>query len=736
MDRPFFLALALAACTAASPRPDAPQTPAAPPPPDSKRRPSPDAALVPPVAGKIPKDVTVHADKRIDDYFWLREKDTPKVLEYLRAEAAYTDAAFAKPTSALREHLYAELLSRIKEDDAAPPYRESGWLWSMRTEKGKPYPIYERRKSPDAPAQVTLDVNELAAGKKFLQLGAQAPNDDATLLAYSIDDTGYRQYALHVKDLRTGQTLAESIPRVDSFVWASDGRTLYYVVEDKVAKRPFQLYRHTVGSASPDALLFEEKDEMFDLAVHRSRDRALIFVESESHTASEVRFFAAADPSAKLTLIEPRSKDHEYFADHRNGLLYIRTNSGGRNFRLVTAPVQKPGRSSWTELVPHREDVMLAGVELFRDFLVLEEREQGLPQYAVVDLSKLSKLSSGARHRIEFPEAAYDLRSGWPAAPNREFDTDLFRFQYSSMVTPPSIFDYRMSTRERTLLKEQPVLGGYDKSRYEVERLSAPAPDGTPVPLTLLHRKGIARDGSSPLFLTGYGSYGASSPVSFSSERFSLVDRGITFAIAHVRGGGELGKKWHDQGRMMNKRNTFTDFVASAEHLIERGYTSKEKLVIEGGSAGGLLMGAVLNLRPDLFHAAIVAVPFVDVLNTMLDESLPLTTGEFEEWGNPKIESEYRYMRSYSPYDNLEARAYPAMLVKSSYNDSQVMYWEPAKYVARLRALKTDHNPLYFKINLEPSGHGGASGRYDRLREIAFDDAFVLNELGLKESKD
>ena len=680
------------------------------------------AAPQPPVAQKVPKDVTVHGDRRIDDYFWLREKDSPAVLQYLRAEAAYTDAAFARPSEALREQLYGEMLGRIQETDDQPPYRDRGYYWYSRTEKGKQYPILARKKTLAGPEEIVLDVNALAAGKKFLSLGGSRPSDDATLVAFSTDETGFRQYDLHVKDLRTGEVLPDSIPRVDSFVWAKDGRTLYYVVEHPVAKRPYRLYRHAVGQAGADELVYEEKDESFDLGVSRSRDLELIFVASTSHTASEVRFFRAGDPQARMTVIEPRSKDHEYDADHRDGQLYIRTNSGGRNFRLVVAPMSSPGRASWKELIPHREGVMLSDFDLFKDFLVLHEREGGLPQLAVRDLLR------GTSHRIAFPEAAYEVSPGQ----NREFDADTYRFGYTSLITPQSVFDYSMAARTRTLVKEQPVLGGYDRTRYEVERISARAADGVEVPISLVHRRGVARDGRSPLYLVGYGSYGYSYPVTFGSDRLSLLDRGMTCAIAHVRGGGELGKKWHDAGRMRNKRNTFTDFVAAAEHLIAQGYTAKDRLVISGASAGGLLMGAVLNLRPDLFRAAIVGVPFVDVINTMLDETLPLTVGEFEEWGNPRDEADYRYMRSYSPYENLQAKDYPALLVKSSYNDSQVMYWEPAKYVARLRAIKTGNNPLYFRINLEPAGHGGASGRYDRLREAAFDYAFLLGQAGLR----
>jgi oligopeptidase B len=728
---------ALVACASSAPRPEQEAQPAlrvqpvVSPSPVSK--PAPDTAVpTPPVAKKEPKDVTVHGDKRIDDYFWLRNKGTPEVEQYLKAEAAYADAMMAK-TKPLQETLYGEMLSRVQETDVSAPFRKDGFFYYTRTEKGLQYPILCRKQgSLTAQEQVLLDLNQLAQGKKFLSLDRWDVSDDGTLLAYSLDDTGFRQYDLHVKDLRTGKEGPEKIARVDSFAWTRDGKTLFYVTEDATTKRANQLWRHTVSvpGASPagdartnqDELVFEEKDEMFGLDVARSRSKKLVFVVSSSHTASEVRFFRADDPSARMTLVQPREKDHEYYADEGNGVLYIRTNSGGRNFRLVTAPLSSPGKEHWKELVPHRDDVMLLDVDVFKNWVVRYEREGGLPQVAVMDLH------GGATRRLQFPEADYHVSPDR----NEEFNQSAYRINYQSLVSPPAVYDYDMKTGARTLVKQVPV-PNYDPSRYEVERVWAPAQDGVRIPVALVHKKGVARDGKSPLYLYAYGSYGISIPDFFSQERFSLVDRGVTCAIAHIRGGGEMGKKWHDAGRMMNKKNTFTDFIAAAEYLIGQGYTSKDRLAIAGGSAGGLLMGAVLNMRPDLFKVAIASVPFVDVINTMLDESLPLTVGEFEEWGNPKEEPAYRYMRSYSPYDNVQATAYPIMLVRSSYNDSQVMYWEPAKWVAKLRATKTDSNPLLFKIKMDPAGHGGASGRYDRLRDVAYDDAFLLTYLGVAE---
>ncbi|HEY2031462.1 MAG TPA: S9 family peptidase [Myxococcales bacterium] len=749
--KPLALFFCLVACASSAPLKPAPEGATAPAPAAAAQRSASahPAGLQPPVAKKEPKDVTVHGDKRVDDYFWLRNKGTPEVEQYLKAEAAYADAMMEK-TRPLQEKLYGEMLSRVQETDVSAPFRKDGFFYYTRTEKGLQYPILCRKQgSLSAPEQVLLDVNQLARGKKFLGFGQWVVSDDASLLAYSIDDTGFRQYDLHVKDLRSGADRPEKIARVDSFSWTADGKTLFYVTEDATTKRANQLWRHTLsapagearangGGAGKDDLVFEEKDEMFGLDLGRSRSKKLLFLVSASHTASEVRFFRADDRSARMTLVQPREKDHEYYADEGGGLLYIRTNSqepalpatggarmraalvGGRNFRLVTAPLSSPGKEHWKEIVPHRDDVMLLDIDVFKDWVVRYEREGGLPQVTIMDLRH------GGTRRLQFPEPDYHVSPDR----NEEFNQSAYRINYQSLVSPPAVYDYDMKTGARTLVKQVPV-PNYDPSRYEVERVWAPAQDGVRIPVALVHKKGVARDGKSPLYLYAYGSYGISIPDFFSQERFSLVDRGVTCAIAHIRGGGEMGKKWHDAGRMMNKKNTFSDFIAAAEYLTGEGYTAKDRLAIAGGSAGGLLMGAVLNMRPDLFKVAIASVPFVDVINTMLDESLPLTVGEFEEWGNPKEEPAYRYMRSYSPYDNVEPKAYPIMLVRSSYNDSQVMYWEPAKWVAKLRATKTDSNPLLFNIKMDPAGHGGASGRYDRLHDVAYDDAFLLTYLGV-----
>jgi oligopeptidase B len=690
----------------------------------------------PPLARREALEHVVHGDRRVDHYAWLRHKENAEVITHLEAENAYTGAVL-KPTEPLQEKLYQEMLGRILQTDLSVPYRLRGYFYFTRTEEGKQYAFHcRRRDSEGAPEELLLDLNQLAAGHSFLGLGSFDVSPDNHVLAYSTDTTGFRQYTLHVKDLRTGETLPERIERVTSVAWASDNRTLFYTVEDETTKRSHRLYRHVLGSTMPDALLYEEIDQRFRIEVERTRSGAFLLLSIASHTTSEVRFLPVDRPTAEFQLIAPREDNHEYYADHHpgpvgessGGIFFIRTNSGGRTFRLVIAPVADPRRENWREVIANRAGVMLAATEVFQDHLVLLEREDGLPYLRNVEMNSNAPTALAASHRIDFSEPAYNASIG----ENPEFKASHVRFQYESFITPRSIFDYDVHTRERILRKQQPVLGGYESLQYVSERIHATASDGTRVPLSIVYRRDTPRDGSAPLLLYGYGSYGISVPVNFSSNRLSLLNRGVIYAVAHIRGGGELGKPWHDAGRMQQKRNTFTDFIAAAEHLIAQRYTSSEKLVIEGGSAGGLLMGAVTNMRPDLFRIVISHVPFVDVLNTMLDATLPLTVGEYEEWGNPQISEDYFYMKSYCPYTNLERKAYPTVLVKTGLNDSQVMYWEPAKYVAQLRALKTDANPLLFKINMG-AGHGGASGRYDYLREIALDDAFLLTQLGIHE---
>jgi oligopeptidase B len=680
------------------------------------------AALpAPPVAKKVPHETEVNGQKMVDNYFWLRDKPNPAVRAYLEAENAYTDAVM-KPTEAFQQKLYGEMLGRIKETDVEVPYREGDYFYYVRTEAGKQYGIRCRKKgSMDAPEEVVLDINQLARGQTFMSVAAYEVSPDGNMLAYTFDNTGFRQYTLAVKDLRTGKTLVDHAERVGSVVWANDNQTIFYTQEDAVAKRQFQFYRHTAGTAGPDVLVYEEKDERFQVGAYKTRSQEYIFLVSGSHTTSEARYIAAKDPTAEWKVMEPRKQDLEYYPDHNGDSFYIRVNDTGRNFRLVRAPVTDPGSANWKEVMAQSPDIMLDDVDFFKNFVVLYERENGLPQIRVTDLR------NSQSKKIEFPEPAYAAYS----YVNRMYDTTEFRYGYQSPITPASVFAYDMDKGTSTLLKQKEVPGGYDRSKYQVEQIYAPAADGTKIPVSVLHLKDMKLDGKEGLYLYGYGSYGVSIDMFFNPNIFSMVDRGVVTAVAHIRGGGEMGKAWHDAGRMMNKKTTFTDFISSAEYLTTHGYGSKDRLVIEGRSAGGLLMGAVLNMRPDLFHAALVGVPFVDVMNTMLDETLPLTVGEFEEWGNPKEKAAFDYMLTYSPYDNVAAKNYPNMLVKTSFNDSQVMYWEPTKYTAKMRALRTDHNILILKTNLSPAGHGGASGRYDRLHESAFDYAYILTQMGI-----
>ena len=680
--------------------------------------------LTPPVAKTIPKTDTLHGDVRVDNYFWLREKSNPDVLAYLEAENAYTDSLTA-PSAALQETLYQEMKGRIQETDLSVPYRYGGFFYYSRTEEGRQYPVRCRKPgSLEAEEQVTLDLNALAEGHSYLGLGAYAVSDDGHLLAYSTDVTGFRQYTLQVKDLRTGELLPDRIEKVVSVVWAGDNRTLFYTVEDD-AKRSYRLYRHTLGRAE-DTLVYEETDALFSVYAQRSRSTAFLFLTSASSKTTEVRYLPGDRPDGEWSLFRPRETDHRYYVDHHGDRFYVRTDKDktvgdAKNFRIVSAPLDAP--ADWTEFLPHDPAVKREDMDFFKSHAVISEREGGLEQLRVIKLG--SDLAGGDAHLVSFPEPAYSVRLDM----NPEFDTQTVRYQYQSLVTPASVYDYDMDTQAATLLKQTPVLGGYDPAEYVSVRLHAPASDGTLVPISLVSKKGTPGDGTAPLLLQGYGSYGFPYPVSFSSARVSLLDRGVTVAIAHIRGGGELGEDWREAGKMHRKRNTFTDFIACAEHLISEGYTSPDRLAIQGGSAGGLLMGAVINLRPDLFRAVLSQVPFVDVLNTMLDDTLPLTIGEYLEWGNPNVKEDYEYMRTYCPYTNLEAKAYPALLVKTSLNDSQVMYWEAAKYVAKLRALGTGDAALLLKTNMG-AGHGGSSGRYDALRETAFDYAFLLGELG------
>ncbi|HEU0054222.1 MAG TPA: S9 family peptidase, partial [Longimicrobium sp.] len=664
-------------------------------------------------------------DTRRDDYFWLRDdarKDTA-VLAYLEAENRYTEAMLA-PTQALQDRLFEEMKGRIKETDLSLPDRIDDWYYYSRTEAGKQYPIFARKKgSLEAREEIVLDLNQMAAGQRYFSLGAYEVSPDHRLVAFAVDTTGAERFTLMVKEIATGRILPDRVPNVNySLEWALDNRTLFYGTSD-AANRSYRIWRHTLGAApSSDVKVAEEADELFRLGVSRSKDRKYLFTYSGSFDSAEMRYLDASNPNGEWKLIRPRAAGVLYSAEHHGDRFIIVTNEGATNFKVVTAPVADPSPANWRDLVPASDSVLVDNIDVFRDHLVLYLRSQALRQIRILDFA------SGQAHDVTFPEPVYTAGPG----SNPDFNSRTLRFGYQSMVTPFSVYDYDMASRTRVLKKQNEVLGGYDPSLYGTERTWARAQDGTLVPVSLVYRKPLVKDGKRPMLLYAYGSYGISTDPTFSTANLSLLDRGVVFAIAHIRGGQEMGRSWYDQGKLMNKKNTFTDFIAAAEHLVRQGYTASDRLAIRGGSAGGLLMGAVLNLRPDLFRAAVADVPFVDVINTMLDPTIPLTVQEWLQWGDPRQPEAYAYMKSYSPYDNVEAKAYPAILVTAGLNDPRVGYWEPAKWVARLRATKTDHNPLLLRTNMG-AGHGGASGRYDAIRENAIRYAFILDQLGIKQ---
>lgn len=675
------------------------------------------AGTAAPVAARKPKDVTVHEDKRIDDYFWLREKENPEVRTYLEQENAYTESVLA-PAKELRTALFAEMRGRIKEDDVGAKIPFRGWRYYTRTEKDKQYPIYCRiADRPDAVEEVILDLNVLGAGKPYVALGSYKVSDDGSRLVYTVDWTGYRQYEVFVMDLATKQLIPQSVGLVAGIEWGAGTDVLYFTTENE-SKRSDKLHRYTLSTGRRE-LLREEKDELFNLGVSKSRDGRWLFSPSVSKVTADVHVLEADASTGSFRPLLPREENVRTFADHHEGSFYLLTNKDAKNFRLVRAPVARP--ADWQEVIPHNPAVKLEGIEVFARHLVIEEREDGLPHLRAYEFA------TGRSSRLAMPEAAYEVS----VASNWEYDTDSLRFSYQSMVRPASTYETNLRTGERKLLKQQEVLGGFDPENYRAERVWATARDGVKVPLSIVYRKDLDRTKPQPLWLFGYGSYGISMPITFSSNRVSLLDRGLVFVIAHIRGGGELGEEWREAGRMERKQKTFDDFVDCAQWLVDQGWTSPRQLVISGGSAGGLLMGAVLNQRPDLFQAALVVVPFVDVLNTMLDDTLPLTTEEYVEWGNPNIREQYFWMRGYSPYDNLKASRFPHVLVNVSFFDSQVPYWEGAKYLARMRTLQQDPSrALLLRTNFG-AGHGGASGRYDALHDVARDYAFFLSALGL-----
>ncbi len=674
----------------------------------------------PPVAKIVPKVDTMFGDVRVDNYFWLREKGSPEVLKYLEDENNYT-ALMMKPTEQLQQRLYSEMLGRIKEDDATVPAKKDDYFYYTRTEQGKSYSIICRKsKSTNAPEEVILDENAFAAGLGYFSLATWEVSPDHSLLAFAVDTAGSEQFDLQVKDLATGKIYPERIPMTYySIAWGNDNKSLFYVVLDGVS-RPYKLYRHTLGTdPSSDALIHHETDSSFDVSIRRSKSGQFLLLELTSLTTTETRYLDGNAPTGEFQVIEPRRPDHEYTVEHHGDRFFILTNNNALNFKIVTAPVSAPSIANWADFQPYVDSIFITGMELFEQWLVATEWIRGLPQIRVFDLG------NGESHFVAFDEPAYAISSD----ANHEFRTDKFRFAYSSPLTPKMTIDYDMKARTKEIKKQTEVLG-YDRSLYQSERIFARASDGAMVPITLVYRKGMIRDGKAPLMLYGYGAYGLNSDPYFSSKIISLLDRGVIFAKAHIRGGSEMGRQWYLDGKLKNKRNTFTDFIACAEHLIAEKYTAADRLAISGGSAGGLLIGAVVTMRPDLFKAAIASVPFVDVMNTMLDVNLPLTVQEFEEWGNPYDSLDYQYMRSYSPYDNITEANYPNMLIVGGLNDPRVMYWEPAKLAAKLRATKTDNNKLLLKTHMG-AGHFGESGRYGGLKDDAFEMAFVLGIFGI-----
>ena len=680
-------------------------------------------AQTPPTVRQIPTRLEAHGQVRIDEFYWLNQRENPEVIHYLEAENAYTDSVMAH-TKAFQDTLFEELKGRIRQNDASVPYRLDGYYYYSRFEEGKEYAIYCRKRgSLEATEEIVLDVNVLARGHAFFAVSGVQASPDGKMLAYAADSVGRRIYTIHFKDLTTGRDLPDALNQVTpNLAWANDNRTIFYTKQDPNTLRWYRQYRHTLGQdAARDVLVFEEKDETFSSFVFRTKSKQYIMLGSEQTLSAEYRYLDANRPQGQFTVFLPRQRNHEYELDHYGDHFYIRTNDHAQNFRLMRTPVApsanaRRGPAGWEEVIPNRRDVYLAGFEIFKDFLVLQERSAGLIQL------RIRPWTGQGEHYVDFGEAAYSAG----ISTNPEFDTPLLRYGYSSLTTPSSTYDYDMRAHTKTLLKRDDVLGGFDPANYESRRFFARAADGTDVPVSLVYRKNLRRSGPQPLLLYGYGSYGSSTDASFSGPRLSLLDRGFIYAIAHVRGGQEMGRQWYDDGKLLHKMNTFTDFISCAEQLVRDGYTTPSQLFAQGGSAGGLLMGAITNLRPDLFAGVVAQVPFVDVVTTMLDSTIPLTTGEYDEWGNPHQRPYYDYMLSYSPYDNVRAVAYPHLLVTTGLHDSQVQYFEPAKWVARLRARKTDDHRLLLRTNME-AGHGGASGRFQRLRETAFVYAFLLD---------
>ncbi|MDP4207805.1 MAG: S9 family peptidase [Bacteroidota bacterium] len=678
----------------------------------------------PPVAKKIKKELIAHNDVRIDEYYWLNQREDPEVISYLNAENAYTEAELADIKD-LRENLFNEMIARIKQTDESVPYKIRGYYYYSRFEEGKEYPIFCRKNGDlSAPEEILIDVNELAKGHSYCHVGGLNISPDNNLLTYGIDTVSRRLYTIRIKDLTTGLTYEDTIPGTNGdTAWANDNKTLFYTLKNDETLREEKVQKHELGSkVDEDELVFFEEDDTFDVGVFKSKSQQYILISSSSTVSDEYQFVDANTPNTPFKIIQSRERDHEYSVDHFGDKFYIRTNLNAPNFRLMETSVNLTNKENWKEVLPHRPDVLLDGFEIFRNYLVVAERKDATNQLRVIRWNDMTE------HYIHFDEEVYEAAID----SNPDFDSEELRIQYSSLTLPNSVYDYNMANRERKLLKRQEVLGSFNPEDYEAKRLFATASDGTQIPISLVYRKGLELNGNNPALLYGYGSYGISMDPYFSSVRLSLLDRGFVYAIAHIRGGQELGRQWYEDGKLLKKKNTFTDFIACAEILIQKKYTNAQKLFAMGGSAGGLLMGAVINLRPELFKGIVAAVPFVDVVTTMFDETIPLTTGEYDEWGNPNNKEYYDYIKSYSPYDNITTQNYPNILVTTGLHDSQVQYWEPAKWVARLRALKTDLNLLLLHTNME-AGHGGASGRFERYKETALEYSFFLKLLGIKQ---
>lgn len=683
-----------------------------------------DSTFKRPVAEKIPEVLEIHGDKRTDNYYWMRNREEQKVIGHLNAENAYREAMMAH-LDTLQKELYDEIVGRIKQTDMSVPYKDNGYYYFTRYEEKQEYPLYCRKKgSLEGSEEVMLNVNELASDYAYYNVGGKSVSPDNRLLAFGEDTLSRRIYMLRVKNLETGELLPVRIENTTgSAVWANDNKTLFYSRKDETL-RSYQIWKHKLGmDSSKDALVYEESDPTFTTHVYKTKSREYIVICSWQTLSSEMRFLSADEPDGEMRVFLPRERDHEYAIAHFEDKFYIKTNWNAQNFRLMTAPVNAKSKEEWTELIPNREDVLLEGMDIFKDYLVLSEREEGITRIRVMPWQ-------GNEHYIDFKEDAYLAY----VSVNPEFDTKLLRIGYQSMTTPNTIYDYDMVTREKELLKQEAVLGDFDPDNYVSTRLHATARDGKQVPISLVRKIGTPVVGTSPCLLYGYGSYGISLDPYFSSMRLSLLDRGFVYAIAHIRGGEELGRQWYKDGKLLKKKNTFTDFIDCGKYLINEKYADQERLFAMGGSAGGLLMGAVMNMEPDLWNGIIAAVPFVDIVTTMLDETIPLTTGEYDEWGNPNDPEYYAYIKNYSPYDNIGANDYPAMLVTTGLHDSQVQYWEPAKWVAKLREMKTDQNPLLMYCNME-TGHSGASGRFQRYKETAMEYAFLLDLAGKVEGE-